>query len=118
MAAAQSGKKFIYFDGQTALYRTRKSFLNPNFHNECFRLSAERETLLHSMNRVPYDLLCGTKMTESKINFTTACDNLMTSESCDWIELNTVNPNFAFMPTGKHTEQKITCDHILNQFSH
>jgi len=56
--------------------------------------------------------------TESKIHFTTACNKLMTSQSSDWVESNTVNPNFAFMPTGEHTEQKIICDHILNQFSH
>jgi hypothetical protein len=84
----------------------RKSFLNPNFHNECFRLCAERHCFLHSMTRVLFYLLYGTKMTESKIHFTTACDKLMTSQSCDWVESNTVNPNFAFMPTGEHTEQK------------
>jgi len=25
-----------------------------------------------------------------------------------------MNQNFAFVPNGEHTEQKITCDHILN----
>ena len=78
----------------------------------------QRDTLLHSMNRVLFLFTCGTKMTESKIHFTTTCDKLMTSQSCDWIDLNTVNLNFAFLPTGEHTEQKVTCDHILNQFSH
>jgi len=105
-------------DGQTTLYGSRKSYLNPNFHNECFRLFAERHFLLHSTSRVLFDLLCGTETTESKIHFTTACNKLMTSQSSDWVESNTVNPNFAFMPTGEHTEQKIICDHILNQFSH
>lgn len=80
-----------------------------------FRGISERHFLLHSINRVLCDLLCGTKMTVSKIHFTTVCNKLITSQSCDWVEPNTVNPNFAFMPTGEHTEQKITCDHILNQ---
>jgi hypothetical protein len=79
---------------------------------------AQRDSLLHSMNILLFDLLCGTKMSESKSHFTTACDKLMTFQSCDWVELYTVNPNFAYLPTGEHTEQKITCAHILNQFSH
>lgn len=98
MIASQPGKKFICLGGQTTLYRSRKSFLNPNFHNECFRLCAERYSLLHSMNRVLFDLLCGTKMAESKIHFATASDKLMTSpQSFDWVESNTLNPNIAFI---------------------
>jgi hypothetical protein len=118
MTASQSGRKFICLDGQITLYRSRKSFLTPNFLNEYFRLCAERHSLLHSMNRLLFDLLCGTKFTGSKIHFTTVCDKLMTSQSRDWVESNTVNPSFAFMPTGEHTEQKITCVHIINQFIH
>jgi hypothetical protein len=118
MTASQSGKKFVCLDGQITLYRSRKSFLTPNFQNECFRHCAERHSLLHLMNRLLFDLFCGIKITEFKIHFTTACDKLMTSQSRDWVESNTVNPNFAFMPTGEHTQQKITCVHIINQFSH
>jgi len=60
MTASQPGKKFICLDGQTTLYRSRKSFLNPDFHSESFRLCAERHSLLHSMNRVLFDVLGGT----------------------------------------------------------
>jgi hypothetical protein len=94
MTASQSGKKFICLAGRTTLYRSRKSSMNPNFHNECFRLCAERHSFATFHEQSAFDLLCGTKMTESKIHFTTACDKVMTSWSCDWVESNTVSPNF------------------------
>jgi len=33
MTASQSGNKFVCLAGQITLYRSRKSFLTPNFHN-------------------------------------------------------------------------------------